>query len=95
MDKIEVTVSLPNGRQIRGARAILGFTQEFCAKKAGVSLSSYKRYEGIADNETILLIIKYSTVISIIDYFQSCGIVFGNSDETIFLSFNQSKVVAI
>jgi len=95
MDKIEVTVSLPNGRQIRGARAILGFTQEFCAKKAGVSLSSYKRYERIADDETILLIIKYSTVISIIDYFQSCGIQFGNSNETIFLSFNQSKVVAI
>ena len=95
MDKIEETFSLPNGRQIRGARAILGFTQEFCAKKAGVSLSSYKRYERIADDETILLIIKYSTVISIIDYFQSCGIQFGNSNETIFLSFNQSKVVAI
>ena len=95
MDKIEVTFSLPNGRQIRGARAILGFTQEFCAKKAGVSLSSYKRYERIADDETILLIIKYSTVLSIIDYFQSCGIQFGNSDESIFLSFNQSKVVAI
>ena len=95
MDKIKETFSLPYGRQIRGARALLGFTQEFCAKKAGVSLSSYKRYERIADNETILLIIKYSTVISVINYFQSCGIQFGNSDETIFLSFNQSKVVAI
>ena len=95
MDKIEETFWLPNSRQIRGARALLGFTQEFCAKKAGVSLSSYKRYERIADNETILLIIKYSTVISVINYFQSCGIQFGNSDETIFLSFNQSKVVAI
>ena len=95
MDIIEETFWLPNSRQIRGARALLGFTQEFCAKKAGVSLSSYKRYEGIADNETILLIIKYSTVISVINYFQSCGIQFGNSDQTIFLSFSQSKVVAI
>jgi len=95
MDKIEETFSLPNGRQIRGARALLGFTQEFCAKKAGVSLSSYKRYEGMADNETILLIIKYSTVISIIDYFKSCGIEFGNSDQTLYLSFSQSKTVAI
>ena len=95
MDDIEANFSLPKGRQIRGARAVLGFTQEFCAKKAGVSLSSYKRYEAIADNETILLIIKYSTVISTVDYFQSCGIQFGNSDQTIYLSFSQSKAVAI
>lgn len=95
MDQIKETFSLPNSRQIRGARALLGFTQEFCATKAGVSLSSYKRYERIADGETILLMIKYSTVISIVDYFQSCGIQFGNSNQTIFLSFNQSKVVAI
>ena len=95
MDQIKETFSLPNSRQIRGARALLGFTQEFCAKKAGVSLSSYKRYERIADGETILLMIKYSTVVSVVDYFQSCGIQFGNSNQTIFLSFNQSKVVAI
>ena len=91
MEKIKENFSLPSGRQIRGARALLGFTQESCAKAAGVSLSSYKRYEGISDSETLLLLLKYGTIMSIVEYFYSCGIEFGNSAQAIFVSFDPTK----
>ena len=93
MDKINENLSLPNGRQIRGARALLGFTQEHCSRAAGVALSSYKRYEHTNDSQILLIELKYRTVIAVVDYFLSCGIQFGNSEQIVFVSFDPSKAV--
>lgn len=55
---------------------MLGLTQEQCSKHAGVSLTSYKRYEQLEDTEMVLNELKYSTVKSIVSFFEEKGIVF-------------------
>ena len=83
---MDQNLQLPTASQIRGARAMLGLTQEHCSKQAGVALSSYKQYEHLPDTAIVLTKLKYSTVSLIVEFFNSCGIVFGLSDDGLSVS---------
>ena len=80
----------PTGPQVRGARAMLGLTQEKTAKGAGVALSALKKYESLEINDFPLAYLRYQTISKLIKFYESHGLRFFVDDENISIQIKIS-----
>ena len=81
---------VPTGVQIRGARAMLGLTQEQCAQGSGIALSALKKYESLEKNKFPLAHLRYQTISRLIEFYESHRLRFYGDNESISIKIENS-----